>query len=282
LITKADCVAAFGASLSRYTTDAGALLKDKRVIQCSLDGAGLGATVNVDERLVGDTELTARALLAMLEEAHAKPAGWYTPQDARRSAPRNPAGSDDRRPGTVDIEQAVAWIEDNVPKQRHLILDGGRFLVPALMGLSVPEVRSYVHTLGIGAIGLGVANAVGAWKGRPDRPALTVAGDGGFMLGGLMEFNTAVRSGVDLILFILNDGAYGAEHVQFTRLGMDPAVVEMNWPDFAPVADALGGRGFTVRGMDDFDQVRRAIEQRDRPLLIDVKLDPYAVRVDGH
>jgi thiamine pyrophosphate-dependent acetolactate synthase large subunit-like protein len=146
----------------------------------------------------------------------------------------------------------------------------------------VPEPRSYVHAAGTGAIGLSVPTAIGAWKGSPDRPIVTVAGDGGFMLGGLTEFNTAVRSNVDLILFVMNDGAYGAEHIQFSRRDLDPSVVEMDWPDFAEVADSLGGRGLTVREPADLAAVKEAIDNRDRPLLIDVKLDPAAIVLEGH
>jgi thiamine pyrophosphate-dependent acetolactate synthase large subunit-like protein len=58
---------------------------------------------------------------------------------------------------------------------------------------------------------------------------------------------------------------------------MDPALSKFDWPDFAPVAEALGGRGVTVRNTADLDAADRAIAQRDRPLLIDLKLDPDVV-----
>jgi len=46
------------------------------------------------------------------------------------------------------------------------------------------------------------------------------------------------------------------------------------WPDCAPVAVALGGAGVTVRNEDDLVAAGKAIANRDRPLLIDLKLDP--------
>jgi thiamine pyrophosphate-dependent acetolactate synthase large subunit-like protein len=72
----------------------------------------------------------------------------------------------------------------------------------------------------------------------------------------------------------MNDGAYGAEHVQFTRRGMAPGMSMFEWPDFARVAEALGGTGFTVQADSDLADMRKLIEDRDRPLLIDVRLDP--------
>ena len=96
------------------------------------------------------------------------------------------------------------------------------------------------------------------------------------MLGGLAEFSTAVRHGVDMVVVLLNDGAYGAEHIQFRRRNMDPTISTFNWPDFGPVATALGGQGFTVRNLAELTDALAAIEHRTVPMLIDVKLDPFA------
>jgi thiamine pyrophosphate-dependent acetolactate synthase large subunit-like protein len=139
-----------------------------------------------------------------------------------------------------------------------------------------------VHTVNYGSIGLGMGNAVGASFGRPGKPVLLVTGDGGFMLGGLAEFNTAVRAGVDLVVAVFNDSAYGAEHIQFRNRDMDATVSTFTWPDLAPIADALGGRGVTVRSRADLDGLAQVIADRDRPVLIDIKIDPDHVPTGGH
>ena len=125
-----------------------------------------------------------------------------------------------------------------------------------------------------GAIGLGVPYAVGAAVGAKGRPALVVCGDGGFMLGGLAEFSTAVRHGLDLIVLLCNDSAYGAEHIQFRNKNMDPSLSMFVWPEFADVARALGGEGVTVRTTADLEVAEAAIRNRRGPLLIDLKCDP--------
>jgi thiamine pyrophosphate-dependent acetolactate synthase large subunit-like protein len=80
-----------------------------------------------------------------------------------------------------------------------------------------------------------------------------------------------------LIVLLLNDGSYGAEHIQFTRRDLDPAMSLFDWPDFGPVADALGGRGFTVRNVDELEAAVAYLPARDRPVLIDVRIDPNLV-----
>ena len=94
------------------------------------------------------------------------------------------------------------------------------------------------------------------------------------MFGGLMEFNSAVRHKVDLIAVVCSDGSYGMEHIQFRERQMDPGVTLFDWPDFAPVAESLGGRGITVRSLADLEKAADFIKHRDRPILIDLKLDP--------
>jgi thiamine pyrophosphate-dependent acetolactate synthase large subunit-like protein len=55
---------------------------------------------------------------------------------------------------------------------------------------------------------------------------------------------------------------------------MDPVLSTFPWPDLAPVAEAIGLQGVTVRNLDDLAVAERAIADRTGPLLIDVKLDP--------
>ena len=127
-----------------------------------------------------------------------------------------------------------------------------------------------------GSIGNALATAIGLACARPETLTVAVVGDGGFMLGGLTEFNTAVRHGVDLITVVCNDGAYGAERDNLQGRGHGVGLSLIPWPDLAPVADALGGSGFTVRTAADLQHMAKVIAERHAPLLIDVKLDPAA------
>src|SRR5699024_7980541 len=117
---------------------------------------------------------------------------------------------------TIDVRTAMQKVNEIVPTDRTLVFDTGRFILPATRHLHAPNPRSFIDTLNFAAIGLGTGAAAGAGIARPDRPVLLACGDGGFMLGGLADFHAAVRHHVDLIVAIFNDGAYGAEHVQFT------------------------------------------------------------------
>ena len=123
----------------------------------------------------------------------------------------------------------------------------------------------------------GLQEAVGAGLAAPDRPVVLFTGDGGFMMGGINEFNTAVRLGLDLIIILANDSAYGAEHIQFVDRKMDPSLTEFNWPSFASIAKALGGDGFQVSSNDQLEEALEALKSRKGPFLIELRLDPANV-----
>src|SRR5690606_21197353 len=180
-------------------------------------------------------------------------------------------------PGTVDIRTALMRLASVIPENRVVVQDGGRFMVEGWKTMHVTAPRSYVHTVNSACIGLGMGEAIGAAVAAKGRPTVLIAGDGGFMIGGLVEFATAVREKLDLIVIVCNDDGYGAEYIQFRRKDMDPSLSLLNWPDLAPVATALGGHGVTVRSEEDLDAAVDAVASRQGPLLIDLKLDPESL-----
>lgn len=124
--------------------------------------------------------------------------------------------------------------------------------------------------------------AIGAAAVRRPAPVVLVCGDGGFMHGGITEFGTAVREGLDIIVVVCNDGGYGAEHVQLADRGLDPAISLFAWPDLVTVAEALGGTGVTVRDLDDLPLVDKVIAARSGPLLVDLRLDVWQMAPMTH
>lgn len=282
VIGDADTVIAFGAGLNKWTTLEGSVLAGRRVVQIDCDRDALHRNGSADVVVLGDAAATADELVEMLDSIEVPATGFASPELAARLTERREDGFVDRsRVGTVDLRSAMIAIESAFPRDRALVYDGGRFIFNAFALFHVEQPRDYVHTVNFGSIGLGMGNAIGAAVGSR-RPTLLVTGDGGFMLGGLAEFNTAVRHGLDLVVAVFNDGAYGAEHIQFRRKELDPSRSTFDWPDFAPVAESLGGRGYTVRSLDDLHRALAELPNRDRPILLDIKLDPDEVDSAGH
>jgi len=274
-IRESDCLIAFGASLNRFTTDQGSLLRGKRVVSVNAEAGDISKFARPDACVVGDPALVAEAILQLLDEAEIPSSGYREEWLANTGGikptelPAKP-----HRQGTVDFPRALRRLDEMVPDDRVVVTDAGRFVYETWKTVKTPDPRDYVLTMNSGSIGLGLSYAIGASLAARDRPVFLITGDGGFMHGGLAEFNTAVRSRCDLIIVVFNDGSYGSEHAQFRDRDMDPGLSKMEWPELAPVAQALGGTGVTVRSMEELEAAALAIQRRKGPILIDVKIDP--------
>lgn len=282
VIGRADCLVVFGAGLNALTTLKGELLAGKRIVQVDTDPAALGRYFPVDVGIIGDAARTAASLSALLDEAEAPPAGFRGDDLSRRIAAwreEDKAAADSD--GPLTLTGVLHKVNEIVPRERTLAIDGGRFSHEALRILDVDHPWNYAHCLNVGHIGMSVGYGIGASLGRPDVPALVVAGDGGFMLGGLAEFNTAVRNQLDVVIVLLNDGAYGAEYYRFVEQSLDPALTMFEWPDFTDVATSLGGTAVRVAEWGDFKRLAEVVRPGCGPVLIEVLLDVAAIPDPG-
>ena len=143
--------------------------------------------------------------------------------------------------------------------------------------VSANKPEHFISGTDFGSIGLGLPTAIGMAVGNRELPTCLFSGDGGFMMGGLNEFNTAVRTGLDLIVVVCNDSAYGAEHIQLKAKGLNPDTTEFVWPSFAAVAKSLGGDGYTIDSLAALEAASDFIEFRNTPILLDLRLDPQTV-----
>lgn len=283
IIMESDCLIALGASLNYRTTSRGTFLKGKRVVQINSELSEIGKNGPADAGLVGDCAKITDLLVHWLNEAEIAPSGFCNAELMARiaKAAPQPSANQSQAAGTIDYLKALTRLERALPENRVLVTDTGRIMPAACTNIRATDPKSYITTTNFGSIGFAVTHAIGAACASNGRPVVVINGDGAFMHGGLAEFNTAVRHQLDLIVIIANDGAYGSEENIFRQKLVDPASSFFDWPDFGPLAIALGGHGVTIRSELDFDQVEEAIRNRSKPLLIDIKLDPSRM-AEGH
>jgi thiamine pyrophosphate-dependent acetolactate synthase large subunit-like protein len=274
-IMASDCIIAVGASLNEFTGggDGWPYFRGKRVVHCDVNPAALGTEYLADALVRADATIFARTSIDWLKHADYTSSGF-------RGTIKLGSGEVTAKPSSsefVDLIEALVELNRALPIERAITVDGGRFAWEAIKRLDVPRARCWASTFrGFGAVGNALSAAIGVGIALPGLPTVAVVGDGGFMIGGLAEFSTAVRYGVDLIAFVCNDGTYGAEYGKLVTHGLSTETSFVDWPDFAPVAESLGGAGYTIRNAAELAGLGSVIADRHRPLLIDVKLDPTA------
>jgi acetolactate synthase-1/2/3 large subunit len=103
----------------------------------------------------------------------------------------------------------------------------------------------------LASMGAGLPSAIMAKMVHPDRHVAAICGDGGFMMNSA-EMETAMRLGLDLVVILLRDDAYGMikwkqEHMGFQNFGL-----EFTNPDFVRYAESYGATGHRVESADQF------------------------------
>ncbi|MEM7058811.1 MAG: thiamine pyrophosphate-binding protein [Pseudomonadota bacterium] len=273
VMAVSDCIVCFGASLTDYTTDHGKLMKGKRVVQIDVDATAIGGGLHPDAAIIADAAEAADRIVYWLDQAETAASGFTAELDSS-TLTHYPVTASKSKTGSVDYVYALERLEQALPKDRVLVTDVGRFMLEAWCRISTPGPQSFVPTTNFTSIGLGLQAAIGAGFAAPGRPVVVFCGDGGFMMGAINEFHTAVSRGMDIIVIVANDSAYGAEHIQFTNRQMDPSQSILDWPSFANVATALGGKGFKADSDEALEDALAAIHDRNGPVLIELCLDP--------
>jgi thiamine pyrophosphate-dependent acetolactate synthase large subunit-like protein len=278
IIGASDLILAFGARLTRWTTANGALIaSDARVVQVDLDESGFAD--RADRTVIGDASMTAGMLKVWLDRAGHTANGRLTDDLRDRIAAhrwRDEPFDDASNERHIDPRALSIALDDLLPEERTVVVDSGHFMGFPAMYLAVPDPEGFVFTQSFQSIGLGLANAVGAALARPDRLTVAALGDGGAMMG-LPELETAARLRLPILFVVYDDAAYGAEVHHFRPMGHPVETVQFPDADFAAIARGAGCEGIVVRTLRDLAPISEWLERRDRPLLVDAKVNPDVV-----
>ncbi|MFI1718247.1 thiamine pyrophosphate-binding protein [Streptomyces litmocidini] len=259
LMGEADVVVAFGASLDTFTLHGGRIL-DPAATVVQVDLAGDDRSQRADLTVRGDAHAVAVRLLDAVEERGLPVSEWRERRAPAVAGARAGwaalASEDTSGAGRIDPRALTRALAELLPEERTVVLDGGHFIAWPAMYWPVPDPAGFVFTgAAFQSIGLGLAGAVGAAVGRPDRLTVAAAGDGGALMG-LPELDTLVRSGRPALVVVYDDAAYGFEEHMYLPQGADPATTSFADTDFAAVARGLGAAAVTVRSVDDLGAVR--------------------------
>jgi thiamine pyrophosphate-dependent acetolactate synthase large subunit-like protein len=287
LISSADLVVAWGASLNIWTLRAGELLNPgATVVQVDEDPTAIGTHVRVDLGIVGDVRATAAAAVENLRARPRTAASWRTPEVKERIRAglrwRDEPYDDTSTGELIDPRTLTAAVDDILPSERVVAVDGGNFNGYPAMFLDVPDERGFCLTLAFQSIGLAISTAIGAGLASPGRVAVAGVGDGGFMMSHV-ELDTAVRTEVPLVVLVYNDHAYSAEVHHFGPEGHPLDIVEFPETDIAAIARGYGCEAVTVRTTEDLKAVRDWVDgPRRRPLVIDARITDFASWMIAH
>ena len=159
-------------------------------------------------------------------------------------------GSDDDRFPIVP-QRIVADVRKVMPPNGIVALDNGMYKIWFARNYRTPVSNSLLLDNALATMGAGLPSAMMAAMDYPDRRVLAVCGDGGFMMNS-QELETAVRLGLNLVVLILQDNAYGMIRWKQAVEGFSDFGMTFGNPDFVSYAQAYGAKGSRVEASEDF------------------------------
>ncbi|WP_283136377.1 thiamine pyrophosphate-binding protein [Rhizohabitans arisaemae] len=264
-LAAADCVVAFGAQLNDWTTTKADFRDDAVLIHVDTRVEALGRFVRPRLAVLGDGAVTARQLRAAC--APAEPRKYWPGEPSADS----PVVVFDDGVGTVDPRRACAAVDEALPADAAVVVDGGHVCIWAaqLIGPRVP--RSFTHGFSFGSIAQSLPLALGAAVGLNGRRVVAVMGDGAAAMS-IHELETAVRTRAPLSVVVLNDAGFGIERHTLAAEGLP--VDESNYPSpaFAEMARAMGVRALHVVDVAGLARIPEFLSG-EGPTLIDIAVN---------
>ncbi|MCH7802089.1 MAG: thiamine pyrophosphate-binding protein, partial [Chloroflexi bacterium] len=134
----------------------------------------------------------------------------------------------------------------------------------------VYEPRSYLTSSYYGNLGFAYPVALGAKVAQPDKAVVAISGDGGFLFNS-QELATAVKYGINAVVVVFNDNAFGNVHRdQINQFDGRSYGAELHNPDFVKLAEAYGARGVLSENAETLESDLREALEIDAPTLIEV------------
>jgi acetolactate synthase-1/2/3 large subunit len=180
----------------------------------------------------------------------------------------------------IHPQRAAHEIDKALPKDAILVSDIGVHHNWLIQFCKPTRPDSLIGSMGFGPMGFGVAGVLGAKLAAPDRPCVSVCGDGAFFMHASV-LGTAVEYQIPVVWVVWNNYAYASirglqrgylDGRELATDFRDPATGKPYNPDFAAMARSAGVEGVSVdRAADLADAVRAGIAA-NRPYLIDANI----------
>ncbi len=125
---------------------------------------------------------------------------------------------------------------------------------------------------GFASMGIALPGAVAAKLAYPQRTAVAVTGDAGFLMNS-QEIETAMRLGLAIIVLIWTDNEYGLIHWHQKKHFGRPSHIEFTNPDFVKYAESFGARGYRVEAASELVPILKQAIHDDTVVIIDCPVD---------
>ena len=146
-------------------------------------------------------------------------------------------------------QRLVADVRRAMPDDGVIALDNGMYKIWFARNYPAHRPNTVLLDNALATMGAGLPSALGAAIVDPSRKVMAICGDGGFMMNS-QELETAVRLGLNLVVLVIRDDAYGMIKWKQDGMGFEECGLDFGNPDFVQYAESYGAHGRRVESTD--------------------------------
>jgi benzoylformate decarboxylase len=269
-------------------------IRGAKLISIRQDPTSLARVTPVELPMVADVRL---ATIDLIDAVKSMATASHLKEIAEARAARTSAYTKKQRDFLQQISKSAANVASSIRRERLAFelekgldkeaiyvtdCDSGRAMDP-LMAFGGGD-KTYVST-GPNILGWGVAASFGVKLARPDRPVVSILGDGSMQFGGPQPLWSMARYQAPVTVIVYNNRSYNNERNRIWTFGQGAQLKEgvdmlcyNGSPDidFAKAASAFGVEGEVVSEPDkiaaSLDRAKRA-NIEGRPYLLDIHVE---------
>ena len=257
-----------------------------KLIQVDIDVSEIGRNYSVDLGIVADARTFLRQLLSEIEQTDTNNVNrldaWQAEiQEWRQKWKAYTAPNFDIESSPMRPERVVSDVRKVLSDDSIISLDSGVHHNWFMQFWEARQPQTMLNAWGYSAMGFGVSGILGAKLAAPERPCVSICGDGGFTMTPHV-LCTAVEYDIPAVWLIWNNFAWGAirdiQYGLFEGRELGTAFYkgenrEPYNPDFAAMARSCGVNAETITHSRDLAGALEHAINENKPYLLDVHVD---------
>ncbi|MCH7798573.1 MAG: acetolactate synthase large subunit [Planctomycetes bacterium] len=264
---RADVIICIGYDMIEYHPHLWHKDKDRKIIHIDAHPAEVDEHYIVAAGVIGDigTALPEISALASRQEQFAAGALRQVILDELAECAEDP--------GFPMKPQRIIWDLRKTLSDRDIVIsDVGAHKMWMARMYQAQQPNTCIISNGFASMGIGVPGAIAAKIAFPDRVALTVTGDAGFLMNS-QEIETALRIGTAIVILVWTDSEYGLiKWHQLRHFGRASNITFRN-PDFVKYAESFGAKGYRVEAASELAPILSQAVADDTVVVIDCPVD---------
>jgi acetolactate synthase-1/2/3 large subunit len=269
---RADVVISVGYDIVEYPPERWNPGRDKRIVHVDVMPAEVDEHYLLEVGVLGDIAQTLDALAGEADPVERRPAD----EKALRQLRETIVGELEAHAGDQSFPitpQKIVWdLRQALAATDVVISDVGAHKMWMARMYEAEAPNTCIISNGFASMGIALPGAIAPKLVHPDRQAVAVCGDAGFMMNS-QELETALRLGLDLVVLIWNDSKYGLiEWHQMRKFGR-PSHIEFTNPDFVKYAESFGAQGYRVESAAELQSVLKEALSDGTVSVIDCRVD---------